>query len=349
MGNFDNGRRHRSGRSLFGPFFLIGLGVYFLLRNLGIVPELNWSAAFQLWPLLLIFLGLNIIVQQVKRPFGTLLSGIVSLTAVAIFGGILLLGMDLPFLSRFNLQTSAEYRQESVEVSGDGVEIADISLELGSLGADVTGLNSSRNLLEGTLNIVGELDLREEQQGSEATVSLGEHGPNFWSGSWIGDSQQPPWQIGLSRTVPMNLTIDMGSGASDLALGSLLLTNLDINIGSGAMNLQLPGGEYDIRVDGASGKMVATLPSNGRQELTIDAGSGAITLILPPSMAARVELDKGSGAVSLDGRFTQINGDDDDPIWETPNYQPDSQDSILIFIDGASGSITVEQPQGGDS
>jgi LiaI-LiaF-like transmembrane region/N-terminal domain of toast_rack, DUF2154 len=346
MGNFDSSRRRRNGHSLFGPFFLIGLGVYFLLRNLGIVSELNWGVVFQLWPLLLIFLGLNIIVQQVKRPFGTFLSGVVSLTAVAVFGAILLFGVELPFLSRFNLQTSAEYRQESVEVSGDGVETAKISLDLGSLGADVTGLNSSKNLLEGEMSVVGELNIQQTLQDSEAIVSLGEHSRNFWSGNWVVDSQQPPWQIGLSRTVPMNLTIDMGSGASDLALGSLLLTNLDINMGSGAMNLQLPGGEYDLRVDGASGKLVATLPSNGRQELTIDAGSGAITLMLPPNMAARVELDKGSGAVSLDGRFTQINGDDDDPIWETPNYQSDSQDSILIFIDGASGSITIEQPQG---
>jgi hypothetical protein len=71
-------------------------GVYFLLRNLGIVSDLNWGVAFQLWPLLLIFLGINIIVQQVRRPFGTILSGLVSLTAVTLFGAILLFGVELP-------------------------------------------------------------------------------------------------------------------------------------------------------------------------------------------------------------------------------------------------------------
>jgi hypothetical protein len=346
MGDFNNGRRHRNGRSLFGPFFMIGLGLYFLLRNMGIISELNWNVALQLWPLLLIFLGLNIIVQQVRRPFGTFLSGIVSLTAVAVFGSILLFGLEHPLLSRFNLQTSAEYYQETVMVDGEGVETAEISLDLGSLGADVTGLNSSQNLLEGTLNIVGRLDFQEERQGSEATVSLGEHSRNFWSGGWVADSQQPPWQIGLSRTVPIDLTIDMGSGASDLALDSLLLTDLDIDIGSGMMNLQLPSGEYDIRLDGGSGRMEVILPANGHQVLDIDGGSGAISLSLPPNMAARVEIDRGSGRVSLDGRFSQISGDAEDGVWETPNYQANSDNAILIIIDGGSGSITIEQPQG---
>ncbi|MCP4416212.1 MAG: hypothetical protein GY805_06300, partial [Chloroflexi bacterium] len=49
---------------------------------------------------------------------------------------------------------------------------------------------------------------------------------------------------------------------------------------------------------------------------------------------------------SLDDRFSQTNGDDEDGIWESPNYQANSQDSILIIIDGGSGSITIEQPQG---
>ncbi len=346
MGHFDNDRRHKNGHSLFGPVFLIGLGIYFLLRNFGIVSDLNWAAAFQLWPLLLIFLGLNIIVQQVRRPFGTFLSGIVSLTAVAVFGAILLFDAGLPFLSFFNLKSSAEYRQEIVEVNEDGVETAEISLELGHLGADIIGLNSSQNLLEGTLDIVGELNLRQQMRGTKAIVSLEEHNSFSWNSRWVEDAYQLPWQIGLSRTVPLDLTIDMGSGFSVLLLDSLILTDLDIDIGSGGIDLRLPGGDYDVRLEGGSGKMDVVLPANGRQELNIDGGSGPISLTLPPSMAAQIEIDSGSGAVSLDGRFSQTSGDDEDGVWQTPNYQANSDNNILIIIDGGSGAISIEQPQG---
>ncbi|MCA9944502.1 MAG: hypothetical protein KC449_13530 [Anaerolineales bacterium] len=346
MDDLQENRRRKNGRSLFGPIFLIGLGVYFLLRNLGIVSELNWGVALQLWPLLLIFLGLNIIVQQVRRPFGTALSGLVGLTAVMVFGAVLFFGLELPFLSRFNLQNTVEFRQETVAVSADGVETAVVSLDIGSQGADVSGLDSSRNVLEGTLSVAGELDLRQRTQGSEAVISLGENSTNLWWGNWITNEQQPPWQIGLSRTVPLDLTVDVGSGQTDLALGSLLLSDLVVDFGSGAVNLQLPGGDYDIRLDGGSGKLVTTLPQNGRHELVVDGGSGAMNFFLPPNMEARIELDGGSGRVSLDDRFEQISGDDGDGVWQTPNYDSDNANSILFFIDGSSGAISVEQPQG---
>jgi hypothetical protein len=194
--------------------------------------------------------------------------------------------------------------------------------------------------------VAGELDLRESVQGSEANISLSENNSGFWWGSWVASGQPPPWKIGLSQTVPMDLTVDVGSGQTDLALGGLLLSDLYVDYGSGAVNLQLPGDDYDIRLDGGSGKLVAVLPQDGRHELELDGGSGAIDLFLPPNMGARVELDSGSGSVSLDDRFEQISGDDDDGVWETPNYDADGANSILVFIDGGSGAISIE-PQTG--
>lgn len=346
MDDLEAARSRKRGRSLFGPIFLIGLGLYFLLRNLDIVPALNWGVALQLWPLLLIFVGVNIIVRQVRRPLGTLLSGLVGLTAVTIFGAVLLFGAELPLVSRFNLASSVEYRLESVAVSKAGVETADVSLEVGSLGANVSGSDSSQNLLEGELSVAGDVILQEQIQGSQATVSLDEDSSNFWFGGWVSGFDQPPWEIRLSRTAPMALNIDAGSGSSNLELGSLLLTDLFVDVGSGAVNLQMPGGEYAVQIDAGSGKLVATLPPNGRQEINLNGGSGPVDLFLPPNMTARVEVDSGSGRVSLDDRFERVEGDDEDGVWETPGYRTNAENSILIFIDGGSGSISIAQPQG---
>ncbi len=346
MDDLQEGRQHKNGRSLFGPVLLIAAGVYFLLRNLGIVAELNWAVALQLWPLLLIFLGINIIVQQVRRPFGTFLSGIVSLTAVAIFGAILLFGKELPLLSRFNLLPSAEYRQETVAVSAEGVESAEIYLDSGSLGMDVAASSGGGDLLEGTIYVVNDYDLKSDVEDGKADVSLGEKSGQRWFGNWGVSGGAEPWQIGLSQVVPTDLSIDSGSGRIDLQLGGLLLTDLRVDTGSGAVSMQLPGGDYDIYLDSGSGHVVATLPANGRHEITIDTGSGAVDLFLPTSMAARVSVDSGSGRVSLDGRFIRISGEGDDGVWETPNYDPDDPDSLELIIDSGSGSVTIEQPQG---
>ena len=346
MDDLQRSRTNKSGRSLFGPMFLIGLGVYFLLRNLGYVSDLNWGLALQLWPLLLIFLGLNIIVRQVRRPFGTFFSGIVSLAAVGLFGAVLLFGIELPFLDRFNLQTAAEYRTETVTVAAERADSAEIYLDLGALGADIYALDGGQNLLEGTMSMVGPLQFNESMQGSQANVSLDEGSLNFWSSGFSFASQEPPWQIGLNHDVPMDLTIDAGSGAVEAMLGRLTLDEFSLDIGSGAANVQLPGGDYEISIDGGSGKLVMTLPPNGRSEIEVDGSSGAMDLFLPPNMEARVELDSGSGAISLGDRFERVSGDDDEGVWQTPNYETNENNTLLITIDGGSGSIAIRQQTG---
>lgn len=342
---YESGRRE-NGRSLFGPIFLIGLGVYFLLRNMGIVSDLNWGVVFQLWPLLLIFLGLNIIVRQVRRPFGTFLSGIVSLAAIGVFGAVLLFGVELPFISGLNVQAPVEYHEEAISVSGEGVESATISLDLGALGAEIYGLDGSQNVLEGTLDVAGDLEFRERLQGNTAVVSVGENQSVWWLGNFASIETLPPWQIGLSRIIPTDLTIDVGSGQVNLALDSLLLSDLFVDMGSGMVNVQLPGGDYDVRLDGGSGKLVMTLPVNGRHEIEIDGSSGTMSLFLPPNMEARIEVDSGSGHVSLGDRFERISGDENDGVWQTPNYSADSANNILIRLDGGSGSFSIEQQTG---
>jgi hypothetical protein len=49
----------------FWPVVLIVLGVYFLLRNLGLIEWLNGNI---LWPVLLIILGAWLIIRQSTRP-----------------------------------------------------------------------------------------------------------------------------------------------------------------------------------------------------------------------------------------------------------------------------------------
>ncbi|MCJ7598892.1 MAG: hypothetical protein MUO41_09770, partial [Methyloceanibacter sp.] len=63
----------------------------------------NWSGVFQLWPLFLILIGLNIIVKHAPQPLGGLLSAFVGLVAIGIFGYVLLFGEDNATLNRFGI------------------------------------------------------------------------------------------------------------------------------------------------------------------------------------------------------------------------------------------------------
>ena len=64
--------RRRRG-SLVGPLILIGLGVVFLLNNLGILSWSVWEVIFRLWPILLVAIGLDLLVGR-RSTLGSLLA-----------------------------------------------------------------------------------------------------------------------------------------------------------------------------------------------------------------------------------------------------------------------------------
>jgi len=54
-------RRSRSG--LWSGAILVVVGVYFLLRNFGVIPELRWDYA---WPLIIIGVGLYLVLRRLR-------------------------------------------------------------------------------------------------------------------------------------------------------------------------------------------------------------------------------------------------------------------------------------------
>jgi hypothetical protein len=51
-------------RSLVGPVILIGLGVVFLLNNLGVLAWSVWEVILRLWPILLVAAGLDLLLGR---------------------------------------------------------------------------------------------------------------------------------------------------------------------------------------------------------------------------------------------------------------------------------------------
>lgn len=342
-------KRRRRNPSLFAPIVLIALGAYFLLRNMGVISGLNWIAALQLWPLLLIFIGVNIIVRQAPRPLGTLLSALVGLLAVAVFGYVLLFGEDHPQLARLGVTGRSDYQTEAIEFAADGLNSAVIDIDFGALGGRVAALADGASLIEGTVSYIGDLTFATDVAGDRATVTLSERNGGFWwfnPGNWGDATGGSRWEIGLNPDVLLDLRLDSGSGAVTLDLSGLMINDLYLDSGSGAVELLLPAGTYSVEQDAGSGSTRMTLPGEGQVTVDINGGSGSITLYLPASMVARIEVNGGSGSFRPDDRFTLVSGDaDDDGVWETPGYNS-TGDRVDLSLDIGSGSVRIEQLQG---
>lgn len=316
----------KGSRSLFAPLALILFGVLFLLDNLNVLPPLNWGAALRFWPLALIFLGLNVLAVQFRRPLGTVLSLLVTVAALAVFGYLLLSdapearlrGLGLPVMN------APELREETFALGSEGVTSAEMTLHLGNFPTTIGPL-SDGGLIAGSVWTRGAVQM-EPERDEDGHIEL-EVGVRENAGAWFdprtwqeGEARQ--WAIDLSPTVPLDLHIDAGNGMTMAALDELNLTALTIDSGNGAFEATLPEGDYDIAVD---------------------SGNGRIVLNLPAGVDARVEYDRGNGSVNVPGRFERVSGDRDEGVYETPGYD-EAAGGIALRLDSGNGSVTISEP-----
>lgn len=98
------------------------------------------------------------------------------------------------------------------------------------------------------------------------------------------------WDLRLYDDVPMELTVDMGSGAFDLQLAGLSLTRLEVNLGACEGTIDLRGDwERDL-------------------DIRIDVGAGDIRVLLPSDVGVRVEVNAGPTAIQTSGLTKEGSG-----------------------------------------
>jgi hypothetical protein len=125
------------------------------------------------------------------------------------------------------------------------------------------------------------------------------------------------WGLHLNDNVPMDLSVNVGAGMSDLNLASLPLNRLEITQGAGGSTVDLSG-------DWARDLNVA-----------INTGATAITVRLPKGVGVRVDVEAGPHAIEASG-LTQ-----DGNIYTNSAY---GVSDVTLHVDMRSGvgSINLE-------
>ncbi|MBU0704797.1 MAG: cell wall-active antibiotics response protein [Chloroflexi bacterium] len=272
-------RRPRRG-SLAGPVILIGLGVVFLLNNLGIVSWSVWDVIFNLWPVLLIAAGLDVLIGR-RSGWGTVVSLLLTLAVLA--GALWVLGVGLG-----QATTTEEIAQPLDGATRAEIEIAPV---VGALR--VESLPESANLVEGTLRLrSGERLVRQfEIEDETATFVLRSEG-NF-VGPFGGAGQG--WDLALNPGLSLDLATFIAVGQTDLDLTGLTVSDLEAGMAMGQITIVLPGeGSFRAKVDGAIGQII---------------------IVVPEGMEARVRLD-----TALVGRQLPDEYQSRDDVYTSPGY-----------------------------
>lgn len=296
-------RRHGS---LVGPMILIGLGVVFLLNNLGRLDWSIWEMILRLWPVLIIGIGLELLIGR-RSVWGSLL---VALLLIVVLAGAV-------YLYRSPAATPS-FTTQSVSQSLDGATRGEVTVDSGVGRLNVDAGADGDWLVQGTVSLGRGERLHSEGRvaGGVAHYQISSEGLQAsWFSGRIGERRE--WNLSLTPTVPLDLTLRSGVGEAVMDLTGLEVTDLEVTSGVGRVSV--------------------TLPAEGRIRVTIQGGVGEIVLTLPAEMAARIQVDVGLTQVSVPGGFVH-EGD----VYRSPNYNV-AENRADIEIDGGLGRILVVQ------
>lgn len=297
--------RRRGG--VIGPAILIGLGILFLLSNLGILDWSIWSTLLRLWPVLIIAVGLDILLGH-RSTWGALLTLI--LTVAIIVGAVWLL--------QPGVLPERDVAGEEIAQPLEGAEEARVFLEpgIGTLNLEAFP-ESSPNLIAGTIEVQDEEDIErqyevEGERGAFTLRSSGGFVPIFVV------AERRVWDLDLNRDVPLELVVDLGAGELDLDLSGLSLNELEIDMGIGAVTV--------------------LLPETGRIHATVNGAIGELVVILPEGIPARIQLDTGLVDNDLPAGFVC-----EEDVCTSADYQ--GADSYVdLEIDHGIGSVVIRRP-----
>jgi hypothetical protein len=300
---------YRTGPRLFWPIILIGVGVIFLLNNLGVITGSPWEVIWRLWPVLLIALGLEILIGRTGAA-GSALSAILGL---AVVGGVLWILIARPALPGFNLNFSGELKTTNVDYPLKDVRSASVSIGFTTGTNELTALTDSNNLIEGTIRHYGNLTFDASDSGSQASVRM--NSSNVSISMPFGGSEER-WSVALNPAVAYDLNLDMGVGQSTVDLSKLTVTGGRLNAGVGTTDL--------------------SLPAKGKFTMSIDGGVGTVKIRLPGKMALRVEVDTGIGSFNPGTRLRALGSD----VYETEGFGS-AENAITLRIKAGVGTISV--------
>jgi hypothetical protein len=289
---------------------LIGGGLILLLGNLGILAGIG-----RLWPLLLVGVGAWLLLSRNNPPL--------------------------------------ELRHERYTAPLEGASSARVKLNLSVGETNIHSLPDDHMLIDADLTFLGDVQF-VAQGDAQKFVSLGQTGG--FSMEWInpanwfhGDQYRDlRWDIGLNKTVPLDLDIHGGVGKSRIDLSDLNLNSLDIGGGVGELVVTLPtkADRLDARVRVGVGKLDLIIPAGTSVDAEVKGGVGSTTIYTPADAAVRLVADSGIGDVKVPSRLARVSGGSGefnlgkDGTWETAGFAEASQ-QIVIHYNGGVGELRV--------
>jgi hypothetical protein len=299
----ERGRRERKRGSLVFPILLIVLGVLFLLDNIAF--DIDWDMIWNLWPLLLILMGLEVLFGR-RISVGAVLLVII----VFVIAGMVAWGSFIV--------EDGETQLEHISWPSEGVERVQAEFDIGVGRFELSSYEDMGDLMVADLELThgDRVDQGLNLNGDLAKGWIAHRNRVFGPRFIFGD-QKTRWSLLLNQRVPWE-KLEINSGVGDISLDLLEIR------------------ASDIRVDIGVGSLDVTLPRRGMVKARVDGGIGDLRIRIPEGVPARIWVDRGLGDLRMDGRFKK-RGD----RYETEDFSR-IEGYIELWVDFGIGSLRID-------
>ncbi len=188
---------------------------------------------------------------------------------------------------------------------------------------------------------VGKLEFVISRRDDETSIRLE---PQTFSGlrsliSSFGRKNNLNTNVEISPTVPVNLSVEGGTGDVYLDLRGLNLNQFKAEAAFGSVVIHLPDSDtgYKTSVEGGVGPMKVYLPAENPAKIKIEGGVGPLSVIIPEDADLDLSIEGGLGPVSVivpEGTALQVKKESGLGPFQLPeNLRRGSKDDVF-FTEG---------------
>jgi hypothetical protein len=328
---YRRGMRIRRGFLGWGVFLILAGAVPLLVRS-GYLDADEIGRLWQLWPLILVGIGVGLILRKTRFDFvGGL---IVAATIGLMVGGALSVGFAPISNGSCGQQAgSVPFPARDGTFPGDGS--VDLQIDCGKVTVSVASGNA--------WHVDGKDADGVGPDITTSDASLSVHSRKDASGAIFGFGRHDTWNVSIPDAAMLDVDLQVNAGAATVDLAGATLRALDLHLNAGSASVDLGSVKAIDGLDAGlnAGSLGLTLPSVSLSG-TVEANAGSVKLCAPPGAALKLKTgDSVLASYGYDGHGLVKNGS----TWTTPGFDTAAV-QIELQTSATAGSFTLD-PEGG--
>lgn len=253
------------GRNVIAGLILIALGVIWILSNMDIIYFDFFDlirGLFDLWPIILIVIGINIIFKN-------------KLLNTVLWIAFIVIVIVYSFFINDSSNVKNGYTEDMVVEMNEDVIKGELNIDLGAAEYNIDSYNSETSLATISSNAKFDYDYESGTSNSSQRVNIS----NNISNNFLNNRNN--LDIDINNKVIWNIDVETGASSGELNLKDVKVQKLDLDMGAG-------------RIETNFGSLHDTTYIN------IESGASSIVLNIPKEAGLKIEMDGALNSTNID-------------------------------------------------